>query len=94
MKVGGWGAPFISAAIILASSIVVMHYQRYLKTKAEQRAEDLETKHAHLRKLYRALQSKLGDVQPKLDSAIADRENLSKLLEEKWRESTEPSQGA
>jgi len=94
MKVGGWGAPFISATIILASSIVVLHYQRYLKTKAEQRAEDLETKYAHLGKLYRALQTKLGDVQSKLDSTIADRESLSELLETKLRESTEPSQGA
>jgi len=91
LKAGGWAVQLISATVILAGSIAIMHYQHYLKATAEQRAADLETKHAHLEKLFSSMQTKLRGVQSELDSAIADREDLRKLIEEKMRDSTEPS---
>ena len=49
---------------------------------------------AHLQRLLNAMETKLRDVQSKLDLAIADREDLRKPIEEKTRDSTEPSQEA
>ena len=40
------------------------------------------------------MQTKLRGVQSELDLAIADREDQRKLIEEKTRDSTEPSQEA
>ena len=76
------------------STFTIIDYQLYLGATAEQRTKDLETKLAHLQRLLNAMQTKLRDVQSKLDLAIADREDLRKLIEENTRDSTEPSQEA
>lgn len=94
LKVVEWAIPLISVPVILAGSITIIHYQLYLGATAEQRAKDLETKLAHLQRLLNAMQTKLRGVQSELDLAIADREDLRKLIEEKTRDSTEPSQEA
>ena len=94
LKVVEWAIPLISVPVILAGSITIIHYQLYLGATSEQRATDLETKLAHLQRLLNAMQTKLRGVQSELDLAIADREDLRKLIEEKTRDSTEPSQEA
>ena len=94
LKVIEWAIPLISVTVVLAGSITIMQYQLYLGATAEQRAKDLETKLAHLQRLLNAMQTKLRGVQSELDLAIADREDLRKLIEEKTRDSTEPSQEA
>ena len=103
LKVVEWAIPLISVTVILAGSVAIMEHQLYLGATAEQRAKDLETKLAHLQRLLNAMQTKLRDVQSKLDLAIADREDLRKLIEEKTEtlrafsgstNSTEPSQKA
>ena len=94
LKVVEWAIPLISVTVVLAGSVAIMEHQLYLGATAEQRAKDLETKLAHLQRLLNAMQTKLRDVQSKLDLAIADREDLRKLIEEKTRDSTEPSQEA
>ncbi len=94
LKVVEWAIPLISVPVILAGSITIIHYQLYLGATAEQRAKDLETKLAHLQRLLNAMQTKLRGVQSELDLAIADREDLRKLIEEKIRDSTESSQEA
>ena len=76
------------------STFTIIHYQLYLGATDEQRTKDLETKLAHLQRLLNAMQTKLRGVQSKLDLAIADREDLRKLIEENTRDSTEPSQEA
>jgi len=91
LKVVEWAIPLITVPVILAGSITIIHYQLYLGATAEQRATDLETKLAHLQRLLSAMQTKLRGVQSELDLAIADREDLRKLIEEKTRETTEPS---
>jgi len=94
LKVVEWAIPLISVPVILAGSITIIHYQLYLGETDEQRTKDLETKLADLERLLNAMQTKLRDVQSKLDLAIADREDLRKLIEEKIRDSTESSQEA
>jgi len=94
LKVVEWAIPLISVTVILAGSIAIMNHQLYLGATAEQRATDLETKLADLERLLNAMQTKLRDVQSKLDLAIADREDLRKLIEEKTRDSTQPAQEA
>jgi hypothetical protein len=94
LKVVEWAIPLISGTVVLAGSIAIMNHQLYLGATAEQRATDLETKHAHLERLLSAMQTKLRGVQSGLDLAIADREDLRKLIEEKMRDSTAPSQEA
>lgn len=93
-KVAEWAIPLISVPVILAGSITIIHYQLYLGATSERRVTDLETKLAHLQRLLSAMQTKLRGVQSELDLAIADREDLRKLIEEKTRDSTEPSQEA
>lgn len=94
LKVVSWAIPIISTTIILAGSIVIIHYQLYLGVTAELRAIDMDTKHAQLERLIGALQTKLRGVQSELDLAIADREDLRKLFEDELRDSTEISQKA
>ena len=94
LKVVEWAIPLISVPVILAGSITIIHYQLYLGATSEQRVTDLETKLTHLQRLLNAMQTKLRGVQSELDLAIADREDLRKLIEEKTRDSTEPSQEA
>jgi len=94
LKVVEWAIPLISVTVVLAGSVAIMEHQLYLGATAEQRAKDLETKLAHLQRLLNAMQTKLRGVQSELDLAIADREDLRKLIEEKTRDSTEPSQEA
>jgi len=94
LKVVAWAIPIISTTVILTGSIAIMHYQHYLGATAEQRAADLDMKHAHLERLLSAMQTKLGRVQSELDLAIADREVLRKLIEERMAHSPEPSQEA
>jgi len=94
LKVVEWAIPLISVPVILAGSITIIHYQLYLGATAEQRATDLERKFAHLQRLLSAMQTKLRSVQSELDLAIADREDLRKLIEEKTRDSTQPAQEA
>ena len=94
LKVGEWAIPLISVTVVLAGSITIMQYQLYLGATDEQRTKDLAMKLAHLQRLLNAMETKLRDVQSKLDLAIADREDLRKLIEEKTRDSTEPSQEA
>ena len=94
LKLVEWAIPLISVTVILAGSITIIHYQLYLGATAERRVTDLETKLAHLQRLLSAMQTKLRGVQSELDLAIADREDLRKLIEEKTRDSTEPSQEA
>jgi len=94
LKVVEWAIPLISVTVVLAGSVAIMEHQLYLGATAEQRTKDLETKLAHLQRLLNAMQTKLRDVQSKLDLAVADREDLRKLIEENTRDSTEPSQEA
>ncbi len=94
LKVVEWAIPLISVTVVLAGSVAIMEHQLYLGATAEQRAKDLETKLAHLQRLLNAMETKLRGVQSELDLAIADREDLRKLIEEKTRDSTEPSQEA
>ena len=94
LKVVEWAIPLISVTVVPAGSITIMQYQLYLGATAERRVTDLETKLAHLQRLLSAMQTKLRGVQSELDLAIADREDLRKLIEEKTRDSTEPSQEA
>ncbi len=94
LKVVEWAIPLISVTVILAGSIAIMNHQLYLGATAEQRATDLETKHADLERLLNAMETKLRGVQAELDLAIADREDLRKLIEEKTRDSTAPAQEA
>jgi len=92
LKVAVWAIPIISTTVILVGSLATMHYQNYLRATAEQHVMNLDLKHAHLERLLSAMQTKLKSVQAELDRAIADREDLRELIEEKMRESTEPSQ--
>ena len=94
LKVVQWAIPLISVPIILAGSIAIIHYQLYLGATAERRTRDREAKLAHLERLLNAMQTKLRGVQSELDLAIADREDLRQLIEEKTRDSMEPSQEA
>jgi hypothetical protein len=94
LKVVEWAIPLISVTVILAGSIAIMNHQLYLGATAEQRTKDLETKLAHLQRLLNAMETKLRGVQSELDLAIADREDLRKLIEEKTRDSTQPAQEA
>ena len=94
LKVVEWAIPLISVPVILAGSITIIHYQLYLGATDEQRTKDLETKLAHLQRLLNAMETKLRGVQSELDLAIADREDLRKLIEEKTRDSTQPAQEA
>jgi len=94
LKVVEWAIPLISVTVILAGSIAIMNHQLYLGATAEQRATDLEAKHADLERLLNAMETKLRGVQAELDLAIADREDLRKLIEEKTRDSTAPAQEA
>ena len=94
LKVVEWAIPLISVTVVLAGSVAIMEHQLYLGATAEQRAKDLERKFAHLQRLLNAMQTKLRGVQSELDLAIADREDLRKLIEEKTRDSTEPAQEA
>ncbi len=91
LKLVEWAIPLISVTVVLAGSITIMQYQLYLGATSERRVTDLETKLAHLQRLLNAMQTKLRGVQSELDLAIADREDLRKLIEEKTRDSTEPS---
>ncbi len=90
LKVAAWAIPIISTTVILGGSIATIRYQDYLRETAELHVMNLDIKHAHLERLFNAMQAKLKGVQAELDLAIADREDLRELIEERLRESTEP----
>lgn len=90
LKVAVWAIPIISTTVILVGSIATMHYQNYLRATAEQHVMKLDLKHAHMERLLSAMQTKLKGVQAELDRAIADREDLRELIEERTRDSHEP----
>ncbi len=94
LRVAAWAFPIISTTVILGGSIATIRYQDYLRATAELHVMSLDMKHAHLERLFNAMQAKLKGVQAELDMAIADREDLRELIEERLRDSTEPSQAA
>lgn len=87
LNVAAWAIPIISTTVILGGSIATMHYQNYQRATAEQHVLNLDQKHTHLERLCNAMQTKLKDVQAKLDLAIADREDLRELIDERRRDS-------